>query len=124
MLSAEDVRNSDLKDEVKLAQKLVSERTKFMKQFIKRRAARQQRAVSKPPEDLEAMARSMLPSDVGIAVVETQAMRDYATFHHLRGAYPGQLTTAPHEQILEISHADVYLRSYCVHKCIMAEDTH
>ena len=97
MLSAGDVQRTDLKNDLKVARTHVSERTKFVKQFTRRRAARQKRAVSNPPEDLDAMARSMLPSKVGLAAVETQAMRDYASFRHLRGTWSRERQRTPRD---------------------------
>jgi hypothetical protein len=91
LLREEDVRRSDLKDEVKEARRLVSERTKFCKEFTQRRQIRQRRHFRDGVDehgrsiDLDVVANRLLPRSASQQLKSTQGSRDLELFRHMSG---------------------------------------
>jgi Ca2+-binding EF-hand superfamily protein len=87
MLREHDVQTSDLKDDVKNAQRLLNERKKFASEFSRRRVAHQQDLGRVVAEDHDHLLRRMLPHKAVEMVTTTQSMRDEQEFGHLQGGW-------------------------------------
>eukprot|EP01043_Picozoa_sp_COSAG02_P041520 COSAG02_NODE_3449_length_6721_cov_180.155995_6_plen_1271_part_00 len=87
MLSQNDVKTSDLKDDVKNAQRLLNERKKFASEFYRRRQTHQQKHGKVVAENHDTMIRTVLPNKVVELVTMTQSMRDEEQFGHLQGSW-------------------------------------
>lgn len=87
MLSKNDVKTSDLKDDVKNAQRLLNERKKFADDFYRRRAAFQQDHGKVVPKEHDRLIRTVLPQRAVELVNMTQSMRDERDFGHLEGKW-------------------------------------
>ena len=85
MLSQNDVKASDLKDDVKNAQRLLEERKKFASDYYRRRVAHQQSHGKIVAENHDRLLRTVMPHKVVELVNMTQSMRDERDFGHLEG---------------------------------------